>query len=306
MRAAADQIVVCSGFTQALALLTQVLAERAAGDGTLAVEEYGHRHHRQVIAAHGLAVRPLPVDERGALTANLAGAAGAMLTTAHQFPLGVPLAAERRTRAGGVGRRHRGHGDRGRLRRRVPLRPAGRRRHAGPGAGEHVYAGTASKTLAPGLRLAWLVLPAHLIGDVVAARQLADRQASATEQLTLAELIASGTYDRHVRRCRLIYRRRREHLAAALRQHVPAARMTGVAAGLHVVVGLPPGASEDEVVAAGAARGLALSGLAEYAADGARRAPALVVGFAAPPAHSFTTAIARLCSVLQPKAARGG
>ena len=117
-----------------------------------------------------------------------------------------------------------------------------------------VYAGTASKTLAPGLRLAWLVLPAHLIGDVVAARQLADRQASATEQLTLAELIASGTYDRHVRRCRLIYRRRREHLAAALRQHVPAARMTGVAAGLHVVVGLPPGASEDEVVAAGGPR----------------------------------------------------
>ena len=66
--------MVCAGFTQALALLTQVLAERRAGDGTLAVEEYGHQHHRQVIAAHGLAVRPLPVDERGALTPNLAGA----------------------------------------------------------------------------------------------------------------------------------------------------------------------------------------------------------------------------------------
>ena len=93
VRAAADQIVVCSGFTQALALLTQVLARRA-GDGTLAVEEYGHRHHRQVIAAHGLAVRPLPVDERGALTSDAGRTRpAAMLTPAHQFPLGVPLAA---------------------------------------------------------------------------------------------------------------------------------------------------------------------------------------------------------------------
>ncbi|MGH3395034.1 MAG: PLP-dependent aminotransferase family protein [Streptosporangiaceae bacterium] len=299
VRAAADQIVVCAGFTQALALLTQVLAERGAGDGTLAVEEYGHRHHRQVIAAHGLAVRPLPVDERGALTPSLAGAAGAVLTTAHQFPLGVPLAAERRTKAaawaaatGGTLIEDDYDGE-----FRYDRQAVGAMQALAPDS--IAYAGTASKTLAPGLRLAWLVLPAHLIGDVVAARQLADRQASVTEQLTLAELISSGTYDRHVRRCRLIYRRRREQLAAALGQHVPAAQMTGVAAGLHAVVGLPPGASEDEVVAAGAARGLALSGLGEYAADGARRAPALVVGFAAPPAHSFTTAIARLCAVLQ-------
>jgi GntR family transcriptional regulator/MocR family aminotransferase len=161
-----------------------------------------------------------------------------------------------------------------------------------------VYAGTASKTLAPGLRLAWLVLPRQLIGDVVAARELADRHVGVVDQLTLAELIESGGYDRHVRRCRLSYRRRREQLAAALREHAPAARLTGVAAGLHAVVELPRGAREDEVIAAAAARGLALGGLSEFAADGARRPPALVVGFAAPPAHSFTTAVARLCAVL--------
>ena len=154
-----------------------------------------------------------------------------MLTPAHQFPLGVPLAAERRTQAaawaaatGGTVIEDDYDGE-----FRYDRQAVGAMQALAPES--IVYAGTASKTLAPGLRLAWLVLPAHLIGDVVAARQLADRQASATEQLTLAELIASGTYDRHVRRCRLIYRRRREHLAAALRQHVPAARMTGVAAG---------------------------------------------------------------------------
>jgi GntR family transcriptional regulator/MocR family aminotransferase len=299
VRAAADRIVICAGFTQALALLTEVLAGRARSDGTLAVEEYGHQHHRTVIAAHGLAVRPLAVDERGARIADLGRAAGAMLTSAHQFPLGVPLAAERRTAAaawaaatGGTVIEDDYDGefryDRQAVGAMQALAPEG-----------VVYAGTASKTLAPGLRLAWLVLPRHLADDVIAARVLADRQAGVPDQLTLAELITSGGYDRHVRRGRLVYRRRREQLAAALREHVPAARMTGVAAGLHAVVELPPGVSEAEVITAAAARGLALSGLGEYAAPGARRAPALVVGFAAPPAHSYTTAVARLCAVLR-------
>ena len=299
VRAAADRIVVCAGFTQALALLTQVLAGRGQGDGTLAVEEYGHEHHRKVIAAHGLAVRPLAVDERGARIADLGRAAGALLTSAHQFPLGVPLAAERRTAAaawaaatGGTVIEDDYDGE-----FRYDRQAVGAMQALAPDS--VVYAGTASKTLAPGLRLAWLVLPRHLASDVIAARVLADRQASGPDQLALAELITSGGYDRHVRRGRLVYRRRREQLAAALRQHGLAARMTGVAAGLHVVVELPPGVSEEEVIAAAAARGLALSGLGEYAAPGARRAPALVVGFAAPPAHSYTMAVARLCAVLQ-------
>ena len=297
VRAAADRIMICTGFTQALGLLTQVLAGRG-GDGTLAVEHYGHRHHRQVIAAHGLAVRPLPVDGRGALTADLGRAAGALLTPAHQFPLGVPLAAGRRTTAtawaaatGGTIIEDDYDGE-----FRYDRQAVGAMQALAP---EHVvYAGTASKTLAPGVRLAWLVLPRPLADDVIAARELADRHASIPEQLTLAELITSGGYDRHVRRARLAYRRRREQLADALREHAPAARMTGVAAGLHAVVELPPGVGEDKAIAAGAARGLALSGLAEYAAGGAGRAPALVIGFATPPAHSFTTAIARLCAVL--------
>ena len=129
--------------------------------------------------------------------------------------------------------------------------------------GEHVvYAGTASKTLAPGLRLGWLALPAHLVGDVVAAKEQADRNSNTLDQLTLAELIDSGAYDRHIRRSRLAYRRRRDRLVATLRHHAPEVRVTGVAAGLHALLELPAGEREDEVVARAAEHGVAVQGLA--------------------------------------------
>jgi GntR family transcriptional regulator / MocR family aminotransferase len=300
VRATADRIVVCSGFTQALGLLAQVLAARGAA--SLAVEEFGHRYHREVIAARGLAVAPVPVDDRGAVITALAGAGGGagavLLTPAHQFPLGVPLAAARRSEAAGwaaaTGATVIEDDYDGEF--RYDRQAIGAMQALAPE--RVVYAGTASKTLAPGLRLAWLVLPRDLADDVAQAKLLADTHTSVVDQLTLAELITSGGYDRHVRRCRQAYRRRRERLAAALRQHAPQARITGVAAGLHAVVELPAGLGEADAIADAQARGLIVSGLGEYATAGARHPPALVVGFATPPPHSFTTAIARLCAVI--------
>ncbi len=156
------------------------------------------------------------------------------------------------------------------------------------------------------------MLPAHLVDDVVSAKMLDDRQTGVLEQLTLAALIETGDFDRHIRRSRLIYRRRREHLLTAVRRAAPACRFTGVAAGLHVMLDLPDGASEDDLVERAARRGLALDGLGEFAAGShgsaggpgefaaspSQRTPALVIGYGTPPGHAFTAAVARLTATL--------
>lgn len=123
-----------------------------------------------------------------------------------------------------------------------------------------VYLGTASKTLAPALRLAWMVLPGDLVEPVSEAKLLADHHIPTLDQLTLAEFIRSGAYDRHVRARRLAYRRRRDRLVEAL----PAGRVSGISAGLHALVLLPAPMTEAEAVSAAAAGGLALEGLESY------------------------------------------
>ena len=297
VRAAADQIVICSGFTQGLSLLGRVLA--ASGASAVGVEAFGLRQHREVIEAAGLSARPVPVDPLGAVIGEVPDCAALLLTPAHQFPLGVALAPERRqqavawaARTGAVIIEDDYDGE-----FRYDRRAIGAMQALAP---EHViYAGTASKTLAPAVRLGWLVVPRRMLADVVSARNRTDRHGSSLDELTLAEFITSGGYDRHVRRSRLRYQRRRDRLIAALARALPDPRVTGVAAGLHAVLHLPPGAGEDEIVAAAAARGLTLDGMGEYRMPGTEHPEALVIGYGTPPAHTFTTAVTRLCAVLQ-------
>ena len=299
VRVTPDRVVVCAGFSQGLELVCEGLY--ASGRQVLAVESVGSHGHREIASRAGLRCVPLPVDDRGAAVGELTsvGAGAVLLTPAHQFPLGAALAPERRrqvadwaAQTGGVVIEDDYDGefrfDRQAVGALQPLAP------------EHViYAGTASKSLAPGLRLGWLVLPAGLLDAVGAAKSAAGRLSSSLDQLALAELIRSGGYDRQVRRARLIYRRRRDLLRGALARQVPEVRVTGIAAGLHAVIALPAGVTEEEVVARAAGRGLAVQGLASFRAGEQDLGPALVVGYAKPPPHAFSAAVARLCATLR-------
>ncbi|KUJ67065.1 GntR family transcriptional regulator [Streptomyces albus subsp. albus] len=312
VRAHPDRIVVCTGFMQSIALLGRVLRARG-GDGAVAVESYGLDMHREVFTRAGLRTVPLTVDEHGARTERLdrmADVRAVLLTPAHQFPTGVPLHPERRAavvdwanRTGGLVLEDDYDGE-----FRYDRQPVGALQGLDP---EHVvYLGTASKSLAPALRLAWMVLPERMVDEVLEQRT-GEWRSGALEQLTLAEFLAGGAYDRHVRGMRLRYRRRRDQLVAALAERAPHIRVTGIAAGLHAVLRLPPG-TERSVVQGAAWQGLALQGLSDFRyPGGGGEAPdeagpdALVFAYGTPPDHSFTGALDALCRCVAAPA-RGG
>jgi GntR family transcriptional regulator/MocR family aminotransferase len=144
----------------------------------------------------------------------------------------------------------------------------------GLGAKHVVYMGSTSKTLAPALRLGWMVLPGDLAATLAEERGWADGGSPVLDQLTLAAFVERGELDRHLRRMRLRFRRRRDAVVAALGRHLPEAGVGGAAAGLHVTVALAPGTDVDAVLARAAARGVGV-----FAVEHDRR-PLLLVGYA--------------------------
>ena len=144
--------------------------------------------------------------------------------------------------------------------------------------------GSLSKTLAPGIRLGWLLVPPALVGPVVREKLLTSRGAPALDQLALATLMESGRYDRHVRRMREVYRQRRDTLTSAVTEHAPGLRLVGLEAGCHALLELPEGVAEDEVVHSALRRAVRVYGLSRYRVDAPRAGeadvpPALVLGF---------------------------
>jgi len=293
------RVVICAGFYQGLTLLAQALKSRRTR--AVAVEGYGFEIYRDILRNSGLAVSPLPVDEHGARVDELVSADGigaVLLTPAHQYPTGAALRPDRRNaviewarRTGGVLLEDDYDGE-----FRYDREPVGALQSLDPD--RVVYFGSASKSLAPGLRLAWMVSPKALIPAIAEAKGDVD-WSSAFEQLTLADFITTGAYDRHIRSTRLRYRRRRDELVTALADRVPRVRVTGVAAGLQAVVELPRG-TEISAVRAAAELGLAVKGLGDFRFD--RTSPerdALVIGYATPTDSAWEGALNTLCAALR-------
>lgn len=301
VRTSPDQVLVCAGFGQGLRRIAGWLYRRGARE--IAVEAYGLDIHWKILTEAGLRVRPLPFDALGTDPTPLGHADAVLLTPGHQFPTGGSLHSDRRAAVVDWAR------ERGALileddydgEFRYDRQPVGALQGLDP---DHVvHLGTASKSLAPGLRLGWTVLP-HSLAREHRADAYADTgwSVGTTEQLTLAEFLTSGAYDRHVRAMRLRYRRRRDELVTAIAERAPDVRVAGIAAGLHAVLALPEG-TEHTVIQAANWQGLALEGLTRFRHpdgdfSGPRVTDGLVVGFGTPPDHAWTGALDALCRVL--------
>ena len=289
-----EAIVVCAGATQGLALLGRALA--AEGVEAIDVEDPGLPPHRAVLAYAGLRVRGARVDEQGLDVSSLRSPV-VLCTPAHQCPTGVVLSPQRR---GELLRWARDGGlvieddyDAEFRYDRAPLAAL-----QGLAPDRVVYLGTVSKTLAPGLRLGWLIVPASLSDAVVQAKALDDLGCSVLDQLVLARLLQTSAYDRHLRKARRRNRARRDALIGAVARELPEAHVSGVSAGLHALVRLPRGVELQALLAAAAAQSLGIYPLNLHRIDPGGPVQALVMGYANLSEPAIAEGVRRLAGVL--------
>ncbi|MDQ0579569.1 MocR-like pyridoxine biosynthesis transcription factor PdxR [Streptomyces rishiriensis] len=261
-----ERLVVVSGVAQATALLG--LALHARGTVAVGVEDPGSPRHGALYAAAGLSTVPLALDAEGLAMEPLAssGVRTVVTTPAHQFPTGIAYSARRRAELLDWARSVDGFvveddydGD-----FRYDRAPVGALQGLDP---ERVaYTGSVSKSLAPGLRLGWLLVPEALAEEVVERKRTTDLGHPTLDQALFARFVERGDYDRQLRRCQRAYRERRDALVSALGEHFPGARVSGIAAGLHVIVGFPVRyGPRDRFLARTAAAGVEVRELTEYA-----------------------------------------
>jgi GntR family transcriptional regulator/MocR family aminotransferase len=249
----------------------------------------------------GIHVTYLPVDEQGLAVGGLAasGAQAVVVTPAHQSPTGVVLSPARRHALTDWARRGGGYviEDDYDSEFRYDKEPVGALQGLAP---DQVFLlGTASKALAPAVRLGWVHAPSPLAAAVADEKAMSDRGSCTLDQLALATLLTTGRYDRHLRRMRTVYAARRTALTGAFARHAPRVRLTGLAAGFHAVAPLPPGAEETAVIAAARERRVGLHGMGAYRGNPDPAAPpALVMGFGNVGERAIEPAIAAVADLL--------
>lgn len=278
VRAEEDSLLVGAGVDYLLYVLFCLLP----GGVTVAAEDPGYQGAYRLGQRHGANVIPLPMDDMGirmdALEAS--GATVAFVTPSHQFPMGLTMPVGRRTALIEWARRHDAYiveddydSEFRHLSRPIPALQ-------GLGGQEHVvYIGTFSRSLAPSMRIAYMVLPPRLMDRWRALFQQGGDTVSRFEQQTLARFIAGGHYARHLRRAGSAYTRRCQALCAAIQKALPSARIRGAEAGLHFLVSCPP-LSAEEMAARALKKGLHLHTLQEYCHTATPLPSTVLMGFA--------------------------
>jgi GntR family transcriptional regulator/MocR family aminotransferase len=298
VRTSAESIVICAGVRHGVELLTRVVR----GKGPIALEAYGLFIFRDAIAAMDVPTVPIGLDDRGAVVADLyrLETPAVLLTPAHHNPHGMPLHPSRRTAVVEWAQRTGGYvfDDDYDGEFRYDRQPIGALQALSPD--RVVYLGSASKSLTPVLRLGWMVVPDDLVDALINAAGGAQFYVDGLTQLAMADFIISGQYDRHIRRMRARYRRRRDALVEALAGFDVGIR--GLAAGINMLLTLPDGLEHQVLRRAGEA-GVGLQGLSimrhPLAGPEVSSSDGVIIGFGTPAEHAFAGAVDALCGVLR-------
>jgi GntR family transcriptional regulator/MocR family aminotransferase len=291
------QILITSGFEQARTSMARALKRR--GVKQLAVEDPGY-HDREVWLAAGLKLIPIAVDEDGIDVAALAKseAQAVLLTPAHQSPTGVVMSGARRLALASWLRERNAVAleDDYDAEFRYDRAPVGALQGLAP---DHVvYAGTVSKTLAPALRLGWMVVPSDLLLMLEDELRLMDCGRGRIEQFALAFFLTTGDYDRHLRKMRALYRDRREALLAVVRAEFPETHVGGISAGLHATVRFPRRLDEAAILESANKRGMGLSFLRKHYLGAAPDESTLLLSYANMPESALRTALRTLATLV--------
>jgi GntR family transcriptional regulator/MocR family aminotransferase len=275
-----ERVVICNGFAQGVNIVLGALAAR--GVERVAIEDPGDDEYFVICARLGLQAVPVGIDKRGIDVGALAaddGLRAVILTPTHQFPTGTALAPERRQALAGWANERDGFviEDDYDAEFRYDRSPVGALQALAPD--RVALLGTVSKSLAPALRLGWVVCPPALLESLTEDKRISDRGSPTLEQLALARLIESGRFDRHLRQMRRVYGARRDTLVRALSKHAPDVPLHGLVAGFHAVADLGAQADEAAVVERARERSVGLYGMSSYRPSGRSGPPQLVIGF---------------------------